>query len=224
MSNSTFSMASISKKVITALAGLFLITFLAVHLTTNLLMLKPDEGDAFRKAVEFLSTNPLIKIMEIVLFSGFAIHIILALIVTVQNWLARPIGYKVAQKSYTYFMSKYMFHTGVIVFIFLILHLWHFFAIKVGIAPQQEMMSDAHDFYPLAVHLFQQPLFSVFYLISFVFLGFHLNHALQSGFQTLGLRHNKYTPAIKVISAVYAIVIAVGFAIIPVYFMFIYQG
>lgn len=224
MSKSNFTLASISKKVITALAGLFLITFLAVHLSTNLLMLKPDDGDAFRKAVDFLSTNPVIKIMEIVLFSGFAIHIIFALIVTVKNWLARPVGYKVAQKSYTYFMSKYMFHTGVIIFIFLILHLWHFFAIKVGLAPQQEMMGDVLDFYPLAVNLFQQPLFSAFYLISFVFLGFHLNHALQSGFQTLGLRHNKYTPAIKVISAIYALAIAIGFAIIPVYFLFIFKG
>lgn len=224
MSNSTFSMASISKKVITALAGLFLITFLAVHLSTNLLMLKPDDGKSFREAVDFMTTNPIIRVMEPILFAGFVIHILLALIVTVRNWMARPVGYKVAQKSYTYFMSKYMFHTGAIVFIFLVLHLWHFFAIKVGWNPPAEMMSDKHDFYPLAVYLFQQPLFSAFYLISFVFLGFHLNHALQSGFQTLGWNHNKYTPAVKVISAVYAIVISVGFAIIPVYFLFLFKG
>lgn len=224
MSNSKLLMASISKKVITALAGLFLITFLAVHLTTNLLMLKPDDGAAFREAVKFLASNPLIKIMEIVLFAGFILHIILAVYVTISNWMARPVGYKVAQKSYTYFMSKYMFHTGVIVFIFLVLHLWHFFAIKMGWAPQHELMDNKHDFYPLAVYLFQQPLFSAFYLISFVFLGFHLSHALQSGFQTLGLNHNKYTPAVKLISSLYAIVISVGFAIIPVYFLFLYQG
>ena len=224
MSNSTLTMASISKKVITALAGLFLITFLAVHLSTNLLMLRPDNGEAFRQAVDFLATNPLIMVMEIVLFAGFAIHILLALIVTFKNWSARPVGYKVAQKSYTYFMSKSMFQTGVIVFIFLLLHLWHFFAIKVGLNPMPDMMGDKHDFYPLAVHLFRQPLFSVFYLISFIFLGFHLNHALQSGFQTLGLNHNKYTPAVKVISAVYAIIVSVGFSVIPVYFLIFFKG
>jgi succinate dehydrogenase / fumarate reductase cytochrome b subunit len=222
MSSSTNTMTSISKKVITALAGLFLMTFLAMHMSTNLLMLKPDEGMAFRQAVDFLTTNPLIKAMEIVLFAGFIVHILLAAWVTVNNWMARPVGYKVAQKSYTYFMSKYMFHTGVIIFIFLLMHLWHFFAIKVGLAPKSELMSDVHDFYPLAVQLFQQTWFSVFYLVSFVFLGFHLNHALQSGFQTLGLNHSKYTPVVKVISAVYAIAIALGFSIIPVYFLFIY--
>lgn len=224
MSNSTLTFASISKKVITALAGLFLITFLAVHLFTNLLMLKPDDGATFRIAVDFLATNPLIKVMELVLFAGFIIHIVLGFIITINNWLARPVGYKVTQKSYTYFMSKYMFHTGVIIFIFLLLHLWHFYAIKIGLAPQPGMMEDKHDFYPLAIQLFQQPLYSVFYMVSFIFLGFHLSHALQSAFQTLGLNHNKYTPAVKAISAVYAIIISVGFAVIPLYFLFVFKG
>lgn len=224
MSEATQSFASISRKVITALAGLFLMTFLAVHLSTNLLMLIPDNGEAFSRAVGFLTTNPLIKVMEIVLFSGFIIHILLAAYVTLRNWAARPIGYKVVQKSNTYFMSKYMIHTGAIVFIFLLLHLWHFYAIKIGIVPKADVMKDIHDFYPLAVKFFKIPLFSIGYIIAFVFLGFHLNHALQSGFQTLGLNHNKYTPAVKMISAIYAIIVAVGFTIIPFYFLFIHKG
>jgi succinate dehydrogenase / fumarate reductase, cytochrome b subunit len=224
MSHSTFTFASISKKVITALAGLFLITFLAVHLFTNLLMLLPDNGETFRQAVHFLATNPVIKIMEIVLFAGFIIHIVLGFVIAINNWVARPVGYKVAQKSYTYFMSKYMFHTGVIIFVFLLIHLWSFYAIKIGLAPQPDIMEDKHDFYPLAIQLFQQPLFSAFYLISFIFLGFHLSHALQSAFQTLGLNHSRYTPTVKVISTLYAIIISAGFAVIPIYFLFIFKG
>lgn len=224
MSTTAFQMASISKKVITALAGLFLMSFLAVHMTANLMMIKPDDGQTFKAVVHFLSTNPLVQAMEIVLFSGFLIHILLGLIVTFRNWAARPVGYKVAQKSNTSFMSKYMFHTGVIIFVFLALHLWHFFAIKIGWAPKPDIMNDGHDFYPLAVVLFQQPLFSVFYLVSFVFLGVHLNHALQSGFQTLGLNHNKYTPGVKIFSAIYSVIIALGFSLIPLYFLFIFKG
>lgn len=220
MTTSVLAMASISKKVITALAGLFLMTFLAVHLSTNLLMLKPDNGEAFRKAVEFMTTNPVIRVMEFVLFAGFIIHILLAVTVTIGNWIARPVGYKVASKSYTYFMSRYMFHTGAIVFVFLLLHLWHFFAIKLGWATPPVPVNDSKDFYPVAKHFFTQVPFSVFYLVCFVFLGFHLNHALQSGFQTLGLNHNKYTPFVKIFSAVYAIAISVGFSIIPIYFLF----
>ncbi|MDP2424639.1 MAG: succinate dehydrogenase cytochrome b subunit [Bacteroidales bacterium] len=225
MSKPSIIIASISRKVITALAGLFLITFLGIHLIANLMMIKPDDGATFNEVVHFLSTNPLIKIMEIVLFAGFIIHILLAVFVTILNWMTRPVGYLVPTKSHTNFMSKYMFHTGVIILIFLVLHLWHFFAIKLGWAPMNpQFMKNEQDFYPLAVHLFQQPLFSVFYIVSFVFLGFHLNHALQSGFQTLGLSHNKYTPAVKVFSTIYSLVIAVGFTIIPLFFLFIYKA
>ena len=224
MSNSNQYLASISRKVITALAGLFLMTFLAVHLGINLLMLKSDNGITFSLVAKFMATNPLIKVIEIILFLCFFIHILLGIYITLKNWAARPVGYKVTQRSYTYFMSKYMIHTGVIIFIFLLLHLWHFYAIKIGVAPQNEVMKDTHDFYPLAIEYFQMPLFSVGYIIAFIFLGFHLSHALQSAFQTLGLNHDKYTPAVKMISTIYAIIIAVGFSAIPIYFLFIYKG
>jgi succinate dehydrogenase / fumarate reductase, cytochrome b subunit len=85
-------------------------------------------------------------------------------------------------------------------------------------------MGDKHDFYPLAVPFI--PAAFIFCLLSdfLCFPGFHLSHALQSGFQTLGLNHNKYTPAVKAISAVYAIIISVGFAVIPLYFLFVFKG
>jgi succinate dehydrogenase / fumarate reductase cytochrome b subunit len=54
------------------------------------------------------------------------------------------------------------------------------------------------------------------YIISFLALGFHLNHAIQSAFQSLGLEHSKYTPAIKLISTVYALILTIGFSIIPI--------
>ncbi len=221
MSKLTFKLASIGKKVITALAGLFLLLFLAMHMSINLLLTRADGGDAFRAAVHFLTSNPLIKVMEIVLFSAFIVHMLIGVFLTIQNWLARPVGYKVAQKSSTHFMSKYMFHTGVITFIFLLFHLWHFYAIKIGLAHLPAEMTNVHDFYPRVVTLFSTPLYSLFYLVSFVFLAFHLSHALQSGFQTLGLNHNRYTPAVKVFSNIYAAIIFLGFSWIPVYYLFL---
>ncbi|HSW68306.1 MAG TPA: succinate dehydrogenase cytochrome b subunit [Bacteroidales bacterium] len=223
MGKSAFYAVSIGQKVITALAGLFLMTFLAVHLATNLLLIKGDGGASFREAVRFLTTSPIIRVMEVVLFSAFIIHIVLALFITLKNWLARPVGYFVARKSNTYFMSRYMFHTGMILLAFLLIHLWHFFAIKAGLQPQPDFMESKVDFYPQAVYLFQKPIVSAFYLVSFIFLGFHLNHALQSGFQTLGLNHNRYTPVVKIISALYSVVISVGFAVIPLYFLFFFE-
>lgn len=221
MKSPNLKLSSLSHKYIVSLAGLFLMLFLCFHLFTNLLMLKGD-GESFRKAVEFLTANPLIKIMEYVLFAGFIIHILFGVIVWINNNRARPVKYLVAQSSETSYFSKFMIHTGLIILAFLIIHLNSFFFIKLGLAPLPDSVADRHDFFSMAVVKFQNPLYSLVYLVSFVFLGFHLNHAFQSAFQTLGLNHNKYFSAIKVIGTLYALTISIGFGIIPVYFLFFY--
>ena len=223
MKKSILNLSSLTHKYVIALAGMFLMLFLIFHLMTNLLMLLGDGGEAFDEAVAFLASNPLIKMMEYVLFAGFIIHILFGVIIWFRNQRARPVGYHAGLKSETSLFSKFMFHTGVIIFIFLVIHLANFFFIKLGLVPVPDHARDAHDFYAMAVVLFKDPWYSGIYLVSFVFLGFHLKHAFQSAFQSLGLNHNKYTPAIKVIGTIYAIAISVGFATIPVYFLFIHS-
>ena len=119
--NTIFS-SSIGKKLIMSLAGLFLITFLVVHLGINLLVLL-DDPMPFNKAAHFMSSTLLIRIMEIVLFGGFILHMIYGVIVSLINWFARPVRYKKSNNSQTSFFSKYMLHTAAVITAFLILHL-----------------------------------------------------------------------------------------------------
>jgi len=207
-----------------AIAGLFLISFLVVHLGINLFILPITEGHqgVFEAAVHFMTTNPLIKVFEIALFGGFFIHIIYGVTVQIQNWMARPKRYKAEGWSQTSFFSKFMIHTGVIIFIFLVIHLMNFYLVKLGItsAPQgPEAVLNNHDFYHMTVNLFSVTWYAVLYIILFVILGFHLNHAFQAAFQTLGLNHSKYTPVIKALGTIYSIVVPLGFIIIPLYFL-----
>lgn len=204
------------------LAGLFLALFLVVHLGINLTMLLPDGGETFRTAVHFMTTNPLIKVSEIFLFGGIIIHIIYGVILSIQNWVARPVGYKVRTKSTTSPFSKYMIYTGGIIFIFLAIHLTNFYFVKEGWVSMPDGVADKHDFYTMAALLFKNPAYSAIYIVLIALLGFHLTHAIESGFQTLGLNHSRYTPIIKAIGTIYAIVISVGFIIIPVYFLFFF--
>ena len=204
-----------------ALAGVFLMLFLAMHLATNLLMLAGRE--AFEEAVDFLIRNPFIKIMEYVLFAGFIIHIFVGVMLQWHNTRSRPVKYAVRLKSETFAFSRYMFHTGVIIFIFLIIHLVNFFFVKVGWLPVPDHATGPYDFYSMAIASFTNPVYSGIYLVSFVFLGFHLYHAFQSAFQSLGLNHNRYTPVIKYLGLVYTLGISIGFASIPVYFLFFYS-
>ncbi len=211
--------SSITKKVLMALAGLFLVTFLCVHLGINLMLLKDDGGRMFTEAATFMGTNSLIKVFEIALFAGFLLHIIFGVLVSFQNRAARPIAYTCGNSSDTSFFSKYMFHTGIIVFIFLFLHFIDFYFIKIGlVAPPPGIAS--HDFYHRTLLLFSTPWYSLLYIISFVFLGIHLNHAIQSAFQTLGWNHSKYTDAVKFIGSAYSVFIALGFSLVPVYIYF----
>jgi len=220
MGNKLLSYSSITKKVVMALAGLFLITFLVIHLAINLLLLNNDDGAAYSVAVEFMTTNPLIKIMEIFLFGGFAIHIIIGVTIQIQNWMARPVRYKVEGFSHLSFFSKYMIHTGAIIFIFLSVHFFNFYFVKLGWVNPPAGISQ-HDFYQMATLLFADKFYAILYVVLMIFLGFHLHHAFQSAFQTLGLNHTKYTPFIKAVSTIYSIVVPLGFASIPLFFMFI---
>ena len=220
MANKFLFYSSITKKVVLALAGLFLITFLVIHLAINLLLLCSDNGEAYSAAVHFMTTNPLIKVMEIFLFGGFAMHIVLGIIIQIKNWLARPVRYKVDGFSHTSFFSKYMIHTGAIIFVFLMVHFFNFYFVKLGWVQPPDGI-DKHDFYSMTSILFANRFYVILYVVLMVFLGFHLHHAFQSAFQTLGLNHSKYTPFIKGLSTMYSIVVPLGFALIPIYYLFI---
>jgi len=202
--------SSISKKLVMALAGLFLLTFLPVHLIINLLLLK-SEPEPFNKAAYFMATFPLVKIMEVVLIGTILIHVSWGLLIQIQNWLARPIGYVSSNKSETSFFSRFMIWTGATVLIFLILHFFNFFFIKLGF-----VAGDPDDFYSVAHNLFKIPAYNYIYLTCFALLGFHLYHAFYSAFQTLGLNHRIWSPIVKTIALIYAILLPAGFAFISV--------
>jgi succinate dehydrogenase / fumarate reductase cytochrome b subunit len=208
MSKILFS--SISKKFVMALAGLFLLTFLPVHLIINLMLLK-SEPEPFNKAAHFMATFPLVKIMEVVLIGAILIHISWGILLQIQNWLARPIGYVSGNKSETSFFSRFMIWTGASVLTFLTLHFFNFYFIKIGL-----VAGDPEDFYSVAHNLFKIPAYNYIYLVCFTLLGFHLYHAFASAFQTLGLNHRIWTPVVKVVALVYAIVLPAGFAFISI--------
>jgi len=208
MSKVLFS--SITKKFVMALAGLFLLTFLPVHLIINLMLLKSEPGP-FNAAAHFMATFPLIKIMEVVLFGAILIHISWGVFLQIQNWLARPIGYVKNTKTDTSFFSRFMIWTGATILTFLILHWFNFYFIKLGL-----VKGNPEDFYSVAHSLFKIPAYDFIYLGCFALLGFHLFHAFYSAFQTLGLNHRIWSPVVKVIALIYAIIIPAGFAAISI--------
>jgi succinate dehydrogenase / fumarate reductase, cytochrome b subunit len=221
MNFSFLHFSSIAKKIWMALLGLFLMVFLVVHLGINLCLLRDDGGKWFRDAAHFMGTNYIIKIFEVILFGGFILHVFFGIILQIRNWFSRPVRYKVTNKTTTPFLSKYMIYTGAIVLTFLIIHLADFFFVKLGWITNRPMLSGTNepDFMAIAKELFAQPWYSTLYIVLIIGLGFHLYNAFQAVFQTLGLDHKTYTPYISGFGIFYAIVIPLGYIIIPLYFL-----
>jgi succinate dehydrogenase / fumarate reductase cytochrome b subunit len=212
--------SSIGKKLIMSLAGLFLIVFLVVHLSINLSLIFSDSREVFNKAAHFMSSNIIIKIIEIVLFGGLFLHMFYGFYLQLKNWYARGRGYKVANYSQTSFFSKFMIHTSVIIAIFLVLHLFDFYFKAKFFGEVPEVFYNGkyyHDLGILVIEKFKIPGFVIFYIGCFVFLAFHLLHGFWSAFQTLGLDHKVYTPVIKAVGIFYTILVTAGFMLIPVY-------
>lgn len=218
MSSSHFY-SSITKKIIMSLMGLFLLTFLLVHLTLNTFLL--FDKSLFNEGAHFMGTNPFIQVFQWVLFAGFAIHIFYGIVLQIQNWASRPKGYKKRTWMEQSPFSKYMIYTGIIIFIFLAIHLSNFFFVKMGwVGNGIPELAGKEDMGQLVIDLFHNGGYVAFYVIMFLLMGFHLDHAFQSAFQTLGLNHHTYWGFIKGISRVYAIVVSIGFVIIPLVIYF----
>lgn len=219
---STIFTSSIGKKLMMSLAGLFLILFLLVHLGLNLLLIIYDDPMVYNKAAHFMGSNILIKVFEIVLMGGILLHIIYALILQIQNWIARPKRYSKTNYSNTSFFSKFMIHTAIITLVFLAIHLADFY-FKAKFGHAEEIMVDGvlyHDFATEIVDKFKMLPFVVFYIAAFIFLGFHLVHGFQSAFKTLGLDNKSFTPLIQALATIYSIVIVGGYTMIPLMIYF----
>jgi succinate dehydrogenase / fumarate reductase cytochrome b subunit len=207
---------SIGKKLLMAATGLFLVVFLVEHLIGNLLLLREDPN-VFNDYAKAFGENIFIRIMEPILFAGFIIHMTYAAVITVQNNKARPVGYAVSGASQnSSWFSRNMFLTGSIIFIFLVIHLKHFFVphkLHLGAAEAETLWAESRI-------VFKNPAYVGLYVFSMILLGFHLVHGFASSFQTLGLRHPKYTPAIKVVGYAFAVLVPGLFAMIPLVIFF----
>lgn len=205
---------SISKKILVALLGAFLSIFLLFHASANLCILRKDGGAWYNAFCDFMGSNYVIKVFEIVLFGALLLHIALTLWLAVTNWLARPKGYHKPQRSKTHTGSKLQLWTGILVFACLLLHFLDFFFVKLG------WIDGNLNFYEQAHQKFQNTYIAICYLVFFVIVWFHLRHGFAAIFQTLGLYNYKYGKAIEVIGIIYATVICLMFSavVIGVYF------
>ena len=213
MSKKGFLHSSIGKKFVMGLTGLFLISFLVIHVSLNSFIFFNDNGVTFNMGAEFMAHNPVIRILEIGLFAGLLLHIFQALMLTLENRKARPIGYaKIDGAANSKWYSRSMGILGSLLLIFLVVHLSHFWIdTKVAVFSHQE-----HNTYEEMKEVFSHWYVVVIYVLGVGSLLFHILHGFQSAFQTLGINHKKYTPLIKKVGIWFSIIVCLLFAAMPI--------
>jgi succinate dehydrogenase / fumarate reductase cytochrome b subunit len=209
--------SSLGKKLLMAITGLFLISFLIIHCGLNATIFLNDGGVAFNEGAEFMAHNPIIRTMEIVLFGGLLLHIFDGLRLWLDNKKKRPVAYAVVDgAANSKWYSRSMGLLGTLLLLFLIIHLKHFWYFS----RLTNDLTETHTLYNEMQVVFTSPLVVAIYVLGCISLGYHLLHGFQSAFQTIGWNHPKYTPTIKLIGAIYSIVIAAAFAAMPIAFYF----
>ena len=224
---SEFFTSSIGKKLIMSLSGIFLISFLVVHVGLNATVFNDlpifdpnDDGRMFNKAAHFMGSTVVIRIMEIGLFVFFLLHIIQGYTLTASNLAKRKIQYKVKMgtKGTTWY-SKSMGLLGTLLLLFLVMHIAHFWVpsrVTMDLAPVQYGDMEAHNLFKRMVEVFQEPWVVILYVLGCISLGWHLLHGFQSAFRTLGLSNHRYIDTIKFMGAGFSILVPLLFALMPI--------
>jgi len=203
-----FLNSSIGKKFSMAVTGLLLIGFLVTHLLGNLTLYADDTGEMFNAYEHALTSNPLLPIAEVGLLVLFVIHIALGIRVTLENRESRKSDYQIrSTKGARTLASGSMIITGVLVLVFLVVHLKDFRIAKMGVGE--------HDMALMVKERLASPVGALIYLIGVGALGIHLSHAFKGALQTLGVSHPRYTPLIEKASLALAVLLFLGFASFP---------
>ena len=123
---------------------------------------------------------------------------------------ARPVGYFKRANVSSSWVSRSMMFSGPIIAVFVIFHLLH---LTTGtIHPH---FVELHAYENLVSGFLVIP-FAVAYIVAMIFIGFHLSHGIWSMFQSVGLSHPRYTPAIKKFAAIFSWILIAGFISVPV--------
>ena len=209
--------STIGRKFLMALSAMFLLVFLLIHLSVNLLSIFSE--DAFNTASHFMGYNPLIQfVMQPVLVAGVIFHFVMGFVLEMKNKNSRPVKYAVANNSgNSSWSSRNMIISGAVILAFLGLHMYDFWMHEMNYKYVEALSINETRYWEELHAKFADLWRVIFYAVSFVLLGLHLSHGFQSSFQSIGARHPKYLKCVNTLGTWYSILIPLGFIVVAVF-------
>ena len=206
--------SSIGRKITMSLTGLFLISFLLVHMAINALIFYNDGGKTFTIGAHFMATNPIIRTIEIVLILGFVIHIIQGLLIWKKNRDARPVQYAyVSKKANATWYSRSMAFLGTLLLLFLVVHTSNFW---IPNRIHQFATGEELPLYEMMVEKFQNPIEVIIYTFGCITLFWHLYHGFKSALTSLGISHPKWNPILAFLCNSFSITVPLVLVMMPI--------
>ena len=223
--------SSLAKKYAMAATGLFLCLFLAGHLTGNLQLFTAasDGGRQFNEYAKFMTTFPAVKVLSYLTYFSVLFHLVDGIVLSIQNRKARPVRYAMERASANAgWSSRNMMILGTIVLVFLVTHMQNFWwQMHFGSVPLQQLEdgTQVKDLYAVVAAFlhpdngFALPAIGLYLLGQFA-LGFHLWHGFSSGFQSMGLRHPRFSALVGGLGKAFSVVVPALFSAIVLFLYF----
>lgn len=191
-----------------AFTGLLLILFLLLHAIGNAAIFYSSK--AFQMYADTLHSLPVVvSLFGIGLLIVFSAHVYFGVTLFFQNRRNSSSRYAVSAKvSNNTFASSTMPYTGILILLFIIVHVFGF-----GFVPADIQISE------LVKERLSSFFYGLFYIFSFCALSVHLSHGFWSMLQTFGVNHPRYNRLIAQTTLVLPGLFLIFFGSIAVYFM-----
>lgn len=207
----------VGRKIVMSVTGFAMVMFVIIHLLGNVSLFSGPGGiNAYAKLLQ--SLGPFLWTVRLAMLIAVCLHILFAVLLTLENRAAKPQQYAVRNDLSATFAGRNMIWTGLLIAIYLVYHLLHFTLTVIYPELSAYRNPDAAgrpDIFRMVVLNFRNISVAGLYVLAMAALGLHLSHGLQSMFQTLGLNSERTLPVIIKIGTIGALILFLGYISIP---------
>jgi len=202
---------TVGKKAALAVSGVILFGFVVGHMLGNLqVLLGPDVYNAYGAGIK--EKPVLLWGVRTVLLISVLVHTTIVLELYGKSIAARPVAYKVKRNIATSYAAMMMKYTGPALLVYIIFHLAHFTFPGVSLGDYDHVPGDVYANFLNAFHI---PWVVAVYVVSNVFLGFHLYHGAFSMLQSIGLNHPRYNNGLRNLTRGLVFLVTAGNVFLP---------
>ncbi|SEF23711.1 succinate dehydrogenase / fumarate reductase cytochrome b subunit [Amycolatopsis pretoriensis] len=214
-----FWASTIGKKIVMAVTGALLLAFVFAHMIGNLkTFLGADDLNHYAHWLRTIGEPVLpyawfLWIQRVVLLVALVLHVTAAVQLVRRDRKARPVPYVHRRPVRATFAVRTMRWGGATLALFVV---WHILDFTVGTVNRDFVPGDP---YHNLVADFRVWWVNLIYLAALAMLGLHIQHGFASAARTLGVTSARRERAIKLLGNATAVVIAGGYALVPVAIM-----